>query len=191
MPSVTRMSPTIRLDTRWVCPATMASTVVSPSASAMATIGPSHGTAAAVPSTALVPFAVPSWITTICTSTPRAAAASTPRRSVRPPGRNFRPAVLPADDEFRAWSPAPAPITPTRTPLTRKTVDGVTQSGAFPVASSTMLVARNGKFGLLLLREEPVEAVVELVVAVGRRVQAPGVLDVDGRGILQQAGVRR
>ena len=29
MPSVTRMSPTIRLDTRWVCPATMASTVVS------------------------------------------------------------------------------------------------------------------------------------------------------------------
>ena len=43
MPSVTRMSPTIRLETRWVWPTIIASTVVSWSALAMSRIGPTHG----------------------------------------------------------------------------------------------------------------------------------------------------
>jgi hypothetical protein len=38
-----------------------------------------------------------------------------------------------------------APITPTLTPSTVKTTDGVTHGGRTPVAVSTMFVARNGK----------------------------------------------
>ena len=37
------------------------------------------------------------------------------------------------------------PITPTLTPLTRKTADVFIQAGSLPVAVSMMLVARNGK----------------------------------------------
>ena len=50
------MLPTIVLDTRWVCPATIASTVVSANACAMGTIGPSQATAG-LPSMALEPSA--------------------------------------------------------------------------------------------------------------------------------------
>ena len=49
MPSVTRMLPRIRFETRWVWPTIIASTVVSWSWSAMSRIGPSHGTPAALP----------------------------------------------------------------------------------------------------------------------------------------------
>ena len=38
-----------------------------------------------------------------------------------------------------------APITPTRTPLTRNTVEASSQSGVSPVSSSTMFADRYGK----------------------------------------------
>ena len=105
-------------------------------------------------------------------------------------GRNVSPAVAPAETSSGVFSSS-APMTPTLTPLTLNTTDGVTQSGASPVAVSTMFVARNGKFGPRLLREQPLDAVVELVVAVRRGVEAPCVLDVDRRHVLEQRRVRR
>ena len=58
--------------------------------------------------------------------------------------RNVSPAVAPADTSSGVFLSS-APITPTCTPLTVNTFDGVTQSGRLPVAVSTMFVARNGK----------------------------------------------
>ena len=100
MPSVTRMFPRIRLDTRWVCPATIASTSVSCRASAMSDdravprnagvfrdrVGPVGG--ALVDHHHLHLDALPAQL------------AATPRGSVGLVGRNFRPAVAPGRDEF-------------------------------------------------------------------------------------------
>ena len=72
-------------------------------------------------------------------------------------------------------------MTPTLTPLTVNTTDGVTHEGASPVAVSTMFVARNGKFARSWCCSRRVDPEVEFVVAVGRRVHPPGVLDVDRR----------
>ena len=63
-----------------------------------------------------------------------------PRRLVE----ELEPSVAPAATSSGV-SLSPAPMTPTFTPLTRNTIDGVTHGGAWPVAASTMLVARNGK----------------------------------------------
>ena len=62
-------------------------------------------------------------------------------------GRNVSPAVAPADTSSGVVSSS-APMTPTLTPLTVKTFEGVTHDGGCPVAVSTMLTARNGKFAL-------------------------------------------
>ncbi len=58
--------------------------------------------------------------------------------------RNVSPAVAPARDELGVDCSS-APMTPTLTPLTLNTTDGVTHGGSSPVAVSTMFVARNGK----------------------------------------------
>ena len=144
IPSVTRMCPRIRFEIRGVWPTTMASTVVGFSRSAIWRIGPSHGTAGALP-TALLPVAVPSWTTTTWTSTPRLASRRDSAATRRASSRNASPLVAPAETSSGVSSSA-APITPTRTPLTRKTFDGVTQAGVLRELSRTMLVARNGKF---------------------------------------------
>ncbi len=94
---------------------------------------------------ALVPDAVPWWMRTIWTLTPsrRSRSDSALIRSVS--GRNVSPAVAPADTSSGvSWSSAP--ITPTFTPRTVKTTDFRTHDGRRPVAVSTMLTARNGKF---------------------------------------------
>ena len=57
---------------------------------------------------------------------------------------NVSPAVAPALTSSGV-SLSAAPITPTLTPLTVNTFDGVTHGGSSPVAVSKMLVARNGK----------------------------------------------
>ena len=54
-----------------------------------------------------------------------------------------------------------------------------------------MLAPRKGKLARAWCCEQPGDAIVELVVAVGGGLQAPGVLHVDGGHILQQAGVGR
>ncbi len=82
-------------------------------------------------------------------------------------------------------------MTPTFTPPTSKTIDGVTQSGGSPGGLVDDVGGQEREVGPVLMREQPVDAVVELVVAVGRGVQAPRVLDVDGRHVLEQARVRR
>ena len=74
---------------------------------------------------------------------PRAAARTRPRCGAPRRGTSS-PSVAPAATSSGVSS-SPAPITPTLTPLTWNTTDGVTQSGASPVSASTMLVARNGK----------------------------------------------
>ena len=84
-------------------------------------------------------------------------------------------------------SSSPAPITPTLTPLTRNTFDGVTQAGASPVAVVDDVRGQEREVGPRLVLEQPLDAVVELVVAVRRGVQAPGVLDVDGGLVLRAA----
>ncbi len=109
----------------------------------MARIGPSQAVAAVLPA-AFVPEAVPWWITTICTFTPRLRSRSDSALMRGASSRKVSPAVAPAETSSGV-SFSSAPITPTFTPLTVNTFDGVTQLGACPVAVSTMLVARNGK----------------------------------------------
>ena len=85
-----------------------------------------------------------------------------------------------------------APMTPTLIPLTLNTLDAPSsQSGISPVAVSTTFVARNGNWRALDVRLEPVDAVVELVVAERRGVEPPRVLDVDRRHVLEQARIGR
>ena len=86
---------------RWVWPASIASTVVSWSASAIVDDRAVPRRPAALPSTGFCPMAVPSWITTTWTLTPCCAQPlglgldpSAPRR------RNVSPAVAPARDQL-------------------------------------------------------------------------------------------
>ena len=185
-----RMSPRIRLDTRWVWPTIIASTVVSWSWSAMPEdrAVPRHARRRC--RSGCRPFAVPWWITTTWTLTPcflrRCDSALIRGRLVEerePRGGAGRDEVgrglqLGADDadldavdveHDRRLDPRRAPC---RSPSRRCWWRG-TGSWREPV------------------REEPVDAVVELVVAVGRRVQAPGVLDVDRRHVVEQERVGR
>ena len=142
-PSVMRMFPRIRFETRCVWPTIIASTVVLCRASAMSRIGPTHGVPAVLP-TVFVPKFVPWWTTTTWTFTPRLRKRSDSALIRAASGRNVSPAVLPADTSSGVfWSSAP--MTPTLTPSTLNTTDGVTHGGVAPVTASTMLVARNGK----------------------------------------------
>ena len=143
-PSVIRMCPRIRFETRWVWPTTIASTVVLWSSSAIPRIGPSHGAPAALP-IGFRPREVPSWITTTWTFTPCLRSRSDSALIRGPSSRNASPSVAPAFTSSGVLSSS-APITPTLMPLTVNTFDGVTHGGVSPVSSSTMLVARNGKF---------------------------------------------
>ena len=131
MPSVIRMLPRIRFEMRCVCPTIIASTVVSCSASAMPRIGPVQARRARCRS-AFVPAAVPWWITTTCTFTPCARRRSDSAWIRGASSRNVSPAVAPAETSSGVFCSS-APITPTLTPLTVNTFDGVTQSGALPV----------------------------------------------------------
>ncbi len=51
--------------------------------------------------------------------------------------------------------------------------------------------AQEGEVGARLMLEQPGDAVIELVVAVRGSHQAPGIFHIDGRRILQQAGIGR
>jgi hypothetical protein len=97
---------------------------VSCSASVISLIGPIHGFAG-WPSIRLAPSAAPSWMTTIWIRTPCARSRWDSARMPWASGRNFKPAVLPAATSSGV-SCTVAPITPTRTPLTRITFDGST-----------------------------------------------------------------
>jgi hypothetical protein len=87
---------------------------------------------------------VPWWMTTTWTLTPSLRKRSDSAAIRGASSRNVRPSVAPADTSSGVFF-SPAPMTPTLTPLIVNTTDGVTQSGASPVAVSTMFVARNGK----------------------------------------------
>ena len=77
----------------------------------------------AVLPTVFVPAAVPSWMTTICTWTPRARRRSDSAVMRSASSRKVRPAVAPAETSSGVVS-RPAPMTPTLTPLTLKTTEG-------------------------------------------------------------------
>ena len=154
----------------------------------MPRIGPVHGMPAALP-VGLSPSAVPWWMTTTWTFTPCALRRSDSALIRGASSRNVSPAVAPAPTSSGVDCSS-APMTPTLTPLTLNTTDGVTHGGSLPVAVSTMFVARNGKCARCCWVLQPVDAVVELVVAVGRGVEPPGVLDVDRRHVVEQPGVR-
>ena len=128
MPSVIRMLPRIRFEMRCVWPTIIASTVVSWSSSAMPMIGPSHGTPAAFP-IVFWPRDVPSWMTTIWTLTPSARSRSDSALIRGPSSRNLSPAVAPAETSSGVLSSS-APMTPTWTPPTVNTAEGVTQGGS-------------------------------------------------------------
>ncbi len=109
----------------------------------MGMIGPSQGSDGAL-AIRLAPSTAPSWITTICTLMPRRRSRSDSAAMAGASSVKVRPAVAPALTSSGVVLTT-APMTPTRTPLTRKMADGVTQLGGRPVAVSTMLAPRNGK----------------------------------------------
>ena len=119
------------------------------------------------------PSAVPWWITTTWTLTP---CGLQPLRlgldPLAPRAGTSGRRSLPAATSSGVFCSS-APMTPTLTPLTVNTFDGVTQSGALPVAVSTMFVARNGKSRPACCAQQPVDAVVELVVAVATSRRGP------------------
>ena len=120
-PSTTGMRPMTVFAARCVWPAITRSTVVFCSLSTIPMIGPSHG-AAGRPSIALAPAVAPSWMTTTCTRTPwRAELRRLALGSARPRRGTSRPAVLPGLTSSGVLRTT-EPMTPTRTPLTRKTV---------------------------------------------------------------------
>ena len=51
--------------------------------------------------------------------------------------------------------------------------------------------AQEREVGALLLHQQALDAVVELVVAIGCGLQPPRILDIDGGQILQQTGIGR
>ena len=189
MPSVTRMSPRIRFDTRWVWPTTIASTVVSWSASAMSRIGPSHAAPGVLP-TGLLPSAVPWWMTTTWTLTPcrrsRSDSALIRGRLVE----ERQPLGGAGRDELRRL------LEPCADHADLHAVDLEHLRRRHPVRCLSGVrvddVGRQEReVGPRLLLQQPGDAVVELVVAVRRGVQAPGVLHVDRRRVLEQRRVRR
>ena len=174
---------------RWVWPTIIASTVVPWRASAISRIGPSHGTPAVLP-IGFRPTFVPWWMTTTWTLTPSAreplGLGRDPRRLVeegqaggRAGGDELgRVLELGADD------------------ADLDAVDGEDDRWRDPVGrlAGRRLDDVRGEereVGSLLVHEQPGDAVVELVVAVRRRVEAPRVLDVDRRLVLEEQRVRR
>ena len=103
-------------------------------------IGPAHG-AAGWPSIRFAPATAPSWMTTTWTFTPcrRSRRDSAAIRSAS--STNSSPSVAPALTSSGVVFTV-APITPTRTPLTRTTVEASSQSGVSPVSSSRMFADR-------------------------------------------------
>ena len=83
-------------------------------------------------------------MTTTWTFTPRLRSFADSRRMRSASSRNTRPAVASARTSSGVIRTV-EPITPTRTPLTRKTADVSIHGGSRPVDSSTMFVDRNGK----------------------------------------------
>ena len=82
-------------------------------------------------------------------------------------------------------------MTPTLTPLTVKTTDRSHPVGCLAGGRLDDVRGEEREVRSLLVHEQPGDAVVELVVAVRGRVEAPGVLDVDRGHVLEQTRVRR
>ena len=119
------------------------------------------------------------------------AAAPTRARMRSASSRNTRPSVAPALTSSGVVSTT-APMTPTRTPLTVKTADGAIQPvGRLAGRLVDDVGGEEREVGPLLVGQQPLDAEVELVVAEARGVEAPGVLDVDRRHVLEQRRVRR
>ena len=138
-------------------------------------------------------------MTTTCTLTPCALSAADSRRMASASSWNSRPAVAPALTSSGV-SRSSTPITPTFVPFTSNTVvrplvpslsGPVSHPGVVPVAVSTALAPRNGKSALAMCCCRSWDAVVELVVAERRGVEAPRVLHVDGRLVVEKPRVRR
>ena len=145
MPSVTRMLPTHQVrDPVGVADDHRVDRRVLEGWSAMARIGPSHGTPGALP-IGFVPDAVPWWMTTTWTLTPCLRRRSDSALIRRPRAGRSGPAVLPARDELgRALQ-----LGADDADLDAVDVEDVRRldprAGACRSRSSTMLVARNGK----------------------------------------------
>ena len=107
-------------------------------------IGPCHAAAGRL-ATRLAPSVAPSWMTTTCTRTPMRRSLRDSRSMRSASSRNSSPAVASARTSSGVVRTT-EPMTPTRIPPTRNTVEPRSQSGVSPVSSSTTLVARNGKF---------------------------------------------
>ena len=132
---------------------------------------------------------VPSWMSRTWTLTPAFLSRLDSARIRPSSGRKVRPSVAPAETSSGVVSSS-APMTPTLVPLTVKTLDGVTQSGRLPGRRLDDVDGEEREVGVGLVHQQAVDAVVELVVAVRGRVEAPQVLDVDRRLVLEQARVR-
>ena len=161
---------------------------MSCSAWTMPTIGPCHGSPAAVDRVGAEHGALVDDHD--LHPTPAGAGAPTRARSAPPrrgrSGRPSRPRAR-ARASFAPWRRSRRRAR--RRPRTRPSRRS--QSGASPVAASTMLRRQEREFGPLLVAEQPLNAEVELVVAEARRVQPPGVLHVDGGHVVQQRRVGR
>ena len=160
--------------------------------SAMSTIGPSHGDARGVARRVDARRPCPRGSRTIWTLTPSApeplGLGLDARRS---PAGTSAPRWRPRDTSSGVVSSS-APMTPTLIPLTLNTTDGVDPRGRLAGRGLDDVGGQEREVGPLPgAASSRVDPVVELVVAVRRRVEAPGVLDVDRRHVLEQRRVRR
>ena len=133
---------------------------------------------------------MPWWITTTWTLTPCFLSRCDSALIRVASSRNVSPAVASAETRSGVDCSS-APMTPTLTPLTLNTTDGLHPVGCLAGRGLDDVRGQEREVRPVLVREQPLDAVVELVVAVGRRVQAPGVLDVDRRHVVEQERVRR
>ena len=131
----------------------------------------------------LLPVAVPSWMTTICTLTPSARSRCDSAAIRGPSSRNVKPGRGAGRDQLgRLLEPGADHADLDAVDLEhlrRRDPVGRLAGGRLDDVG-----CQEREVGPRLLLEQPRDAVVELVVAVGRRVQAPGVLDVDRRHVL-------
>ena len=155
----------------------------------MLTIGPCHGSAGR-PSMALAPSTAPSWMTRICTRTPRRRRRSDSAAMAAASSRNVRPAVASAAHELgrRLDGGADDPDAHAVDDRDRRTVEPVRGLAGGRLDDVRREEREVGPF---LMLEDALQPEVELVVAVRRGIHAPGVLDVDRRRVVEQRRVRR
>ena len=155
----------------------------------MSRIGPTHGAPGALP-IGLSPKLVPWWMTTTWTFTPSLRRRSDSALIRAASGRNVSPAVAPAETSSGVLRSS-APMTPTLMPLTvndgrrrdprRRRRRSRSRRCSWPGTGSARV----------LVRQQTRHAEVELMVAVGRGIEPPQVLDVDRRHVLEERRVRR